>query len=103
MRELFDRSMESARGYHVGALPLPREPLFLKSVSSVKSVVQLRSRSPLRFDKQRGKCSVEMVVNGNRRSGFGEVKLRDLSIDGINDSFVFFWLDAAGAVNEATA
>src|ERR1700722_2778726 len=44
-----------------------------------------------------------MVVNRQRGSGFGEAKLRDLSIDVINNSFVFFWLDTAGAVDETAA
>lgn len=57
----------------------------------------------LGFHKEGGKRSVEMIVDWHRRPGFREAYLRDLSVDIIGDSFVFFRFDAASAVNEPTA
>ena len=63
------------------------------------SVPQFR----LGFDKQRSEGSVQMVANRHRRSALREAKLRDVLIDIVDDSFVFFWFNAAGAVYETAA
>src|ERR1700746_3719917 len=44
-----------------------------------------------------------MIVNRHRGSGFHKAKFGDMLIDVVDDSLVFFRLDAAGAVHAASA